>query len=134
MEKKMSVVEMFESIKSVEGLSAEQIAFIDTRIEQVKKKNASKSTEPSPKELERKELTEGYKSAIVLAMEADKQYSPTELLKVVDFLPPNCSTQKLTPMLTALVKENRLAKSVVKGRTVYHLPSAPAEAEVETED
>ena len=127
--KKKTVVEMFEQIKS-HLTDPVEIEFIEKRIEIAKKKNASgNSGELTPKQREKMEQTEGYKSAIVNSMVDGVQYTPTDLLKVVEGLPAECNTQKLTPMLTALTKENRLVKATVKGRSVYSLPSVAEVAE-----
>ena len=126
---KKTVVEMFEEILPL-CATEEQRTFIKKRIEITKKKNASgKSGELTPKQREKMEQTEGYKNAIVNSMSDGVQYTPTDLLKVVEGLPAECNTQKLTPMLTALVKENRLTKATVKGRSVYSLPSVAEVAE-----
>ena len=137
MSKKMTVVEKFQAIGEMlngtyDGdFTVEQaVEFLDERIVLTKKKNASgKSGELAPKQKEKMEQTEGYKSAIVNSMSDGVQYTPTDLLKVVEGLPAECNTQKLTPMLTALVKENRLTKATVKGRSVYSLPSVAEVAE-----
>ena len=127
---KKTVVQMFEELLAIPGLTQEQKDFLAKRIEITKKKNASgKSGELTPKQREKMEQTEGYKSAIVNSMNDGVQYTPTDLLKVVEGLPAECNTQKLTPMLTALVKENRLVKETVKGRSVYSLPSVAEVAE-----
>ena len=127
---KKTVVQMFEEIR---GLCAteEQKAFIDKRIEITKKKNASgKDGELTPKQKEKMEQTEGYKTAIVSAMTENTQYTPSDLVKLVG-IEEIRNTQKITPMLTALVEEKRLVKATVKGRSVYALPSAEGESESE---
>lgn len=126
---KKTVVEMFKEIRGL-CVTDEQRAFIDKRIEITEKKNASgKSGELTPKQREKMEQIEGYKNSIVASMAEGVAYTPTDLLKVVEGLPAECNTQRLTPMLTALVKENRLTKATAKGRSVYSLPSAEGESE-----
>ena len=124
MAKKKTVVEMYEGILKNYPLNAEDKAFIEKRIEITKKKNESaKNGEPTPKEREKMAEQARIEGLIATAMEQGKAYTPTDLLKVVEGLPADYSTQKITPRLTAMVADNRLTKAVVKGRTVYSLPA-----------
>ena len=128
MANKKTVVQMFEEILPL-CATDEQRAFIEKRIEITKKKNAnSKGAELTPKQKEKMEQTEGYKTAIVSAMAENTQYTPSDLVKLVG-IEEIRNTQKITPMLTALVEEKRLVKATVKGRSVYALPSAEGESE-----
>ena len=136
MANKKTVVENYDAIKAmlngetVEGYTLEQaLTFLDKRIEITKKKNASgKGAELTPKQREKMEQTEGHKTAIVSVMAEDTQYTPSDLVKLVG-IEEIRNTQKITPMLTALVEEKRLVKATVKGRSVYALPSAEGESE-----
>lgn len=128
MSNKKTVVQMFEEILPL-CATEEQRAFIAKRIEITQKKNASgKGGELTPKQREKMEQTEGHKTAIVSAMAENTQYTPSDLVKLVG-IEEIRNTQKITPMLTALVEENRLVKATVKGRSVYALPSAEGESE-----
>ena len=118
MANKKTVVELYEEILAIPALNDEQKAFIEKRIEITKKKNASKSTEPTPKQKEKMAVDASIENAILAVMEVGTQYSPTDLLKMVDGVD---STQKLTPRLTALVNDGKLTKETVKGRTVYSI-------------
>lgn len=125
---KKTVVEMFEEILPL-CATEEQRAFIEKRIEITKKKNASgKTGELTPKQREKMEQNEGYKTAIVAVMSENVQYTPSDLVKLLNN-PAIVNTQKITPLLTALVEEKRLVKSTVKGRSVYALPSVEGESE-----
>ena len=126
---KKTVVQMYEGILAKYALSDEDKAFIEKRIEITKKKNASgKGGELTPKQKEKMEQNEGYKSSIVSVMAEGVQYSPSDLVKLMGN-PAIVNTQKITPLLTALVEENRLVKATVKGRSVYSLPSTEGEGE-----
>ena len=126
---KKTVVQKYEGILAKYALSDEDKAFIEKRIEITKKKNASgKGGELTPKQKEKMEQNEGYKSSIVSVMVEGVQYSPSDLVKLMSN-PAIVNTQKITPLLTALVEENRLVKATVKGRSVYSLPSAEGEGE-----
>ena len=57
---------------------------------------------------------------VVAVMEQGVSYTPSDLVKLVDVAEiPN--TQKLTPMLTALVGEGVVVKTTEKGRSKYSL-------------
>lgn len=127
--KKKTVVEMFEEIKALPGLSTEQIAFLEKRIELTKNKNAKNaSAEPTPKQREKMAQTEAHKTEILGAMVEGVVYTPSDLVKLVDN-PEIPNTQKITPMLTAMVADGVLTKATVKGRSVYSLPSVAEVAE-----
>ena len=132
MANKKTVVEMFEEIKALPGLSAEQIEFLEKRIEITKKKNANRSAEPTPKQLEKMAHDAELRGKVVAVMAEGVTYTPSDIVKLVDTAEiPN--TQKLTPLLTALVGEGVLTKATVKGRSVYSL-SADTADEGEVED
>ena len=126
---KKTVIEMFEEIKSVPGLTDEQIAFLEKRIELTKNKNAKNaSAEPTPKQKAKMAETEGFKADILSVMAEGATYTPSDLVKLMDN--PNIpNTQKITPMLPALVGDGKMVKAVVKGRSVYSLPSVAEVAE-----
>lgn len=117
MEKKMTVVEMFEQIKGHLTDPAE-IAFIEKRIEITKNKNA-KTGEPTKAQLAKQAEDAEIENAVLSTMEIGKQYTATDLLKTVPNLPAEFSTQRLTPRLSALVKAGKLTNDKVKGRSVY---------------
>ena len=129
MANKKTVVQMYEEILAIPALTAEQKAFIEKRIEITQKKNASgKNGELTPKQKEKLAEVEANKAQVLGAMEQNIQYTPTDLLKLVNSsaIP---STQKLTPLLTSLAEENKVVKTTVKGRTVYSLPLAEVDEE-----
>ena len=123
MANKKTVVQMYEEIKGVPGLTDEQIAFLNKRIEITQKKNANRGNgEPTPKQKEQMALNTEVENAILAVMVEGATYTPTELVKFVDRTDV-ASTQKLTPRLTALVEAGKVVKSTVKGRSVYSLPT-----------
>ncbi len=119
MEKKKTVIQMYEQIKG-HLTDPEEIAFIEKRIEITAKKNA-KTGEPTKAQLAKQAEYAEIETAVVSVMENGKQYSATDLLKIVPNLPDNYSTQRLTPRLTAMVENKQLVKATVKGRSVYSL-------------
>ena len=132
MANKKTVVQMYEELMAIPTLTEEQKNFLAKRIEITQKKNANRSTEPTPKQREKMAHDAELRNAIVSVMVADTTYTPSDLVKLVDDAEiPN--TQKLTPLLTALVGEGVLTKATVKGRSVYSL-SADTADEGEVED
>lgn len=132
MANKKTVVQMYEELMAIPTLTEEQKNFLAKRIEITQKKNANRSTEPTPKQREKMAHDAELRAKVVAVMVADATYTPSDIVKLVDTAEiPN--TQKLTPLLTALVGEGVLAKATVKGRSVYSL-SADTADEGEVED
>ena len=126
MANKKTVVQMFEEIKALPGLTAEQIAFLEKRIEITQKKNANRSAEPTPKQLEKMAHDAELRGKVVAVMAEGTAYTPSDLVKMVGIAEiPN--TQKITPMLTTLVTDGVLTKATVKGRSVYSLSAKTAD-------
>ena len=120
MSKKKTIVEMFEEIKKVPGLSAEQIAFLDKRIEITQKKNA-KSADGERKPTKLQLENENIKADILSALGGfDKAVSINELQKASADL-ANLSNQKITALLTQLLDDGKVVRSVVKGRAYFAL-------------
>ena len=127
MANKKTVVQMYEEILALPGLNDEQKAFITKRIEITKKKNAgSANGELTPKQKEKLAKTEELKSSVLCVMVVGTTYSPSDLVKLVgnEEIP---NTQKLTPLLTALVEEKKMVKTTEKGRSKYALPAENAD-------
>lgn len=123
MANKKTVVQMYEEILAIPTLTAEQKAFIEKRIEITQKKNANRGNgEPTPKQKEKMAVDTAIEDAVVGAMVEGKSYTASDIVKLIDRTDvPN--TQKLTPRLTALVEDNKIVKTTVKGRTHYALPT-----------
>ena len=123
MANKKTVVQMYEEILAIPTLTDEQKAFIEKRIEITQKKNANRGNGiPTPKQKEKMAVDTEIENAVLGAMVDGATYTASDLVKLIDRTDvPN--TQKLTPRLTALVAENKVVKSTVKGRTNYSLPS-----------
>lgn len=120
MANKKTVVQMYEELLAIDGLTQEQKDFLNKRIEITKKKNANRSAEPTPKQLEKMAHDKELRDKVVAVMEQGVSYTPSDLVKLVDVAEiPN--TQKLTPMLTTLVSEGVVVKTTEKGRSKYSL-------------
>lgn len=128
MANKKTVVQMYQEILAIQGLTQEQKDFLNKRIEITQKKNANRFAEPTPKQLEKMAETKALQDKVVAVMVADTKYTPTDLVKAVAD-PVITSTQKLTPLLTALVADGVLVKDTEKGRSVYSLSAVNADEE-----
>lgn len=126
MANKKTVVQMYEELLAIDGLTQEQKDFLNKRIEITKKKNANRSAEPTPKQLEKMAHDKELRDKVVAVMEQGVSYTPSDLVKLVDVAEiPN--TQKLTPMLTTLVSEGVVVKTTEKGRSKYSLSAETAD-------
>ena len=131
MANKKTVVQMYEEILAIEGLTAEQRAFIEKRIEITKNKNAKREgAEPTPKQKEKMAWEQGVQADVLRVMVANTAYAPSDLVKLLNRADV-VNTQKLTPQLTEMVANQQLVKTTVKGRTHYSLPSAEGEGEID---
>jgi hypothetical protein len=124
MANKKTVVEMFEEIRALPGLTKEQVDFLEKRIEITKKKNASGSGEnakPTKTQLE----NEGIKDTIVSVLTATP-ITITDLIKSSADL-AGYTNQKISALLTQLLKERRVVRTEVKGKAHYALPTDEVE-------
>lgn len=128
MANKKTVVQMYEELMAIPTLTEEQKNFLAKRIEITQKKNANRSTEPTPKQREKMAHDAELRNAIVSVMVADTTYTPSDLVKLVDDAEIH-NTQKITPLLTTLVGDGVLTKATVKGRSVYSLSADNADEE-----
>ena len=126
MANKKTVVQMYEEILAIEGLTQEQKDFLSKRIEITKNKNAKRSDEPTPKQKEKMAQDKALCDKVVAVMAEGVSYTPAELVKCVDCedIP---STQKLTPLLTKLVEGGVVVKTTEKGRSKYALSAETAD-------
>ena len=122
--KKMNMVEKFGAIKAmlngerVENFTlADALAFLDTRIELTEKKNASGNGERKPTATQ--VANEGIKEQIMSVLSAtDKALSIAEIQKTSADL-GGLSNQKISSLLTQLVKADKLERTEVKGKPYY---------------
>ena len=91
--------------------------FINSRIEQIDKKASTVTKADKAKA----ELNAGIAKDIITGLTAlDKPVKVSELIKGYEPL-NGYSTQKLTPILSTLITEGKIVKSVVKRETFYSL-------------
>lgn len=122
MANKMKVVDKFQAVqamlngKAVEGFSiADAIEFIDERIAIVNKKNANTGErKPTATQI----ANEGVKEQIVSVLsQADEPMSIGDIGKEIGI--PSC--QKVSALVTQLVKSNVVVRSEVKGKAFFAL-------------
>lgn len=135
--KKMTKAVAFEL--AIQALNAsdlpdapEAVAKIAKEIENLAKKKSGNG-KPTKKQEANSALAE--QVAVYMASHPNQMFTVTELVKGVPGLPAEMSTQKMTPLLTALVNENRVSKSKDKGKSMYQwVATATADDEDEFED
>jgi hypothetical protein len=129
--KKMNMVEKFGAIKAmlngerVEGFSvADAVKFLDDRIEKVNAKNAKGGADRKPTKTQLE--NEGIKAQIVEVLSAaDQPMSIGDIGKEIG-IPSN---QKVSALVTQLVKAKAVVRTEVKGRAYFALPTEVAEVE-----
>ena len=115
---KKTVVQMYEEILAIPTLTDEQKAFIEKRIEITEKKNANRGeAKPTKTQLE----NEGIKSVILSALS-------TTPVTIGDLVKTNAelagfSNQKISALLTQLLKAKAVVRTEVKGKAYYALPT-----------
>ena len=118
MANKKTVVQMYEEILAIDGLTDEQKAFIEKRIEITKKKNTSgENAKPTKTQVE----NEGIKDTI-LSVLTTTPMTITDLMKANTEL-GGYSNQKVSALLTQLLKAGSVVRTEVKGKAHYALPT-----------
>lgn len=130
--KKMTVVEKFTAIGEMlngtyEGeLTKEQaLSFIEERIEQTRKKNASGSGEKkmTPEQI----ANEGIKENILaLLATATEPMTLGEMMKSIEGIKSN---QHISALVTQLKNAHKVVRVEVKGKAMFRLPTAEESAE-----
>lgn len=116
-EKKITKVQRFEEILLVEGLNAEQRAFIEKEIELLKKKNSHISKADKAKA----ELNEKVKVSIIeLINSSNEILTATQIAtKLTSTLEIAITSQRVAPIVNKLVDEGTVGVDVVKGRKYF---------------
>lgn len=116
--KKMTKKEMFTAIRAMVIDNQEMVDFIDNEIELLNKKSNG-SRKPTARQIENETL----KADIVTHLtKADTMKSIKEMQAEIPSI-AELSNQRITHMLSALVKENKLAKDYVKRTPFYYIPA-----------
>ena len=121
MANKKTVVEMYEEILAIEGLTDEQKSFLEKRIEITKKKNANRgeNAKPTKTQLE----NEGIKTTILTELaKVVKPITITDFIKGSESL-GGYSNQKISSLMGQLLKDHKVVRVVEKGKSYYSLPT-----------
>lgn len=110
--KKLTKREMFELIKA-ELTDPMQIEFIDHELELLAKKNSGER-KLTTKQKENLQI----KADILQAMEDEKLYTITDMMKAFDFL-AGLSNQKVSRLVTQLKEDNLVERIEDKGKTFF---------------
>jgi hypothetical protein len=117
MTKKMTKKDMFTAMLNKYAFTDDEKAFIEHEIELLTKKSSGER-KPTATQV----ANEALKEAIMnfLTTEPDRIFAVGELIKEVPEL-AGLSTQKVTPMLSALEKAQQVVKVVEKRKSYYKL-------------
>ena len=119
----MAVLNVITNATITDAEKTELTDFINGRIEMIDKKANTVSKADKAKA----ELNARIADEIVAGLiTCDKPVKVSDLIKNCDAL-NGYSTQKLTPILTSLVKSGRVTKSVYKRETLYSVEAATAD-------
>lgn len=116
----VTLINVISNAQIAETDKVELTDFINSRIEQLDKKANSVSKAEKEKARLNAELA---KTIIAGLTEIDKPVKVSDLIKGYEPL-NEYSTQKLTPIITALVKENKVESIVVKREKLYSVKIA----------
>lgn len=125
MANKKTVVQMYEEILAIPTLTAEQKSFIEKRIEITRNKNAKReNAEPTPKQREKMAENDGIKAVILSALRTVGQPTTVSGLMKSNAELGAYSNQKISALLTQMLEDNTVERTVEKGKSLYSLPTA----------
>ena len=110
--------QMFEGLRKMPGLSAEQVAFIDHELELLAKKNSGEK-KPTATQV----ANEALKVAIYEGMEANRLYTVTEVIKEIPAV-AGLTNQKVSPLMNQMVETGLLTKTTEKRRSYFQRVNA----------
>lgn len=113
-EKKITKREMYEAIKKVEGLTEEQVKFIDHELELLAKKN---SAERKPTDQQKENM--GIKEAILEYMVAGERYTVTEIIKGCEAC-KELTNQRVSALLRQMKTDLLIDKVEEKRKTYFY--------------
>lgn len=117
MAKKITKKEMFTKLMAVDAVKADadMVAFIEKEIALLDKKNSAKK---SLTKAQKENIV--IKDAIVNALVADKAYTVSDVIATVDAC-ADLSNQRVSALLTQLVADNKVARTVDKRKAYFSL-------------
>ena len=120
MTNKKTINEMYAELLALNEVknNPELVAFIEKRKELIAKKNTK--SDGTKKMTATQKANEDLKEAILGYVEAETRYTVTDLIKSVPEL-ADLTNQKVSPLCNTLVKEGKMCKETVKGRTYFYV-------------
>ena len=113
--KKMTKRDYFAQIKANYALTEDEVAFIDHEIELLSRSKGGER-KPSARQIENASL----KEQIVASMEPNTLYTVTDMLKNFEVC-AEMSSQKVSALISQLVAENAVVKTVDKRKAYFSL-------------
>ena len=124
---KITKAQKFAMLKAIPAVAenAMLVEFIEHEMELLAKKNSAEK-----KPTAQQTANDSIKVAIVGYMVEGVKYTISDLIKTHAEL-VECSNQKISALLTQLLKANLVVRSEVKGKAYYALPSVETEEKTE---
>ena len=120
-EKKLTKRQKFAMLLDVPAVAEDEVLsdFVNHEIELLDKKNATKGDKkPTEKQKQNSAIGEN----IVEFMSPNTYYTASDLLKRVPNLPEDMSLPRITHIITALVNDKRIVRTVEKRKAYFSLP------------
>lgn len=114
--RKLTYVDVLNKVLNSEALNAEDCEKLIALRDSIAKRNATKSNAPTKLQRQNAEIGE----AIAEAMVEGVTYSIPDICALVPAL-AEATSQKVAPLMSKLVEDGRVVKSVVKGHNFYTL-------------
>lgn len=117
---KLTKKQKFEMLMEIDAIKSSPILseFVAHELELLVKKNASKSTKTTAKQEQNSAIGE----QVVDFMSPNTLYTMSELLKKVPGLPEDMSLPRLTRIVTDMVNDGRIVRTVDKRKAYFSLP------------
>ena len=114
---KLTKKEKFAMLKAIPAVAENPmlVEFIDHEVELLNKKNTSEK-KPTANQI----ANEAVKAEILCAMEFDKLYTCTDIIKEVEVC-NGLNVQKVSPLMNQLVEAGKLEKLTEKRKTYFKL-------------
>lgn len=114
---KLTKKEKFAMLKAIPAVAENPVLveFIDHEVELLNKKNTSEK-KPTANQI----ANEAIKAEILCAMEFDKLYTCTDIIKEVEVC-NGLNVQKVSPLMNQLVEAGKLEKLTEKRKTYFKL-------------
>ena len=119
MEKKITKRDRFNELLSIPAVAENSalVEFINHEKELLDRKNSSGTKKPSANQIVANELAE----RIVATLEKGKEYTIAEIIKAIEKEGENLSSQRVTPVMTNLVKSGVATNRKDKRKSLYSL-------------